>query len=36
GNMVTALFQRERIETTIPKAKETRSLAERLITFARR
>jgi len=36
GNMVTSLFERERIETTIPKAKEARSLAERLITFARR
>lgn len=36
GNMVTSLFERERIQTTIPKAKEARSLAERLITFARR
>ena len=36
ANMVTALFQRERIETTIPKAKEARSFAERLITLARR
>src|SRR3989442_13195911 len=35
-NLVTALFQYERIETTAAKAKETRRLAERLITFARR
>jgi len=36
ANMVTSLFDKERIETTIPKAKEARRLAERLITFARR
>jgi len=36
ANMVTSLFARERIETTVPKAKEARRLAERLITFARR
>ncbi len=35
-NLVTALFQYERIETTVAKAKETRRLAERLITFAKR
>jgi large subunit ribosomal protein L17 len=35
-NLVTALFQYERIETTAAKAKETRRLGERLITFARR
>jgi len=35
-NLVTALFQYERIETTLEKAKEARRLAERLITFARR
>jgi large subunit ribosomal protein L17 len=35
-NLVTALFQYERIETTIAKAKEARRLAERLITFAKR
>src|SRR5512140_3456491 len=35
-NLVTALFQFERIETTVAKAKETRRLAERLITFAKR
>ena len=35
-NLVTALFQYERIETTVAKAKETRRLAERMITFAKR
>ena len=35
-NLVTALFQYERIETTVAKAKEARRLAERLITFAKR
>src|SRR5438552_3747512 len=35
-NLVTALFQYERIETTLEKAKEARRLAERLITFGKR
>jgi large subunit ribosomal protein L17 len=35
-NIVTALFEHERIETTIAKAKETRRVAERMITFAKR
>ena len=35
-NLTTALFQHERIETTLAKAKETRRLAERMITFAKR
>jgi large subunit ribosomal protein L17 len=35
-NLVTALFQHERIETTVAKAKEARRLAERLITYAKR
>jgi len=35
-NMVTSLFASERIETTTAKAKETRRVAERMITFARR
>ncbi len=35
-NLVTALFQYERIETTVEKAKEARRLAERLVTFAKR
>jgi large subunit ribosomal protein L17 len=34
--LVTALFQYERIETSVAKAKEARRLAERLITFAKR
>ncbi len=34
-NLVTSLFRHERIQTTVPKAKEARSLAERLITFAK-
>ena len=35
-NLVTALFQYERIETTVAKAKEARRVAERMITFAKR
>jgi len=35
-NLVTALFEYERIETTVEKAKEARRLAERLITFGKR
>ncbi|MBU2503227.1 50S ribosomal protein L17 [bacterium] len=35
-NLVTSLFKHERIQTTVPKAKEARSLAEKLITFAKR
>jgi large subunit ribosomal protein L17 len=35
-NLVTALFQYERIHTSVAKAKEARRLAERLITFAKR
>jgi large subunit ribosomal protein L17 len=35
-NLVTALFEYERIETSIAKAKETRRVAERMITFAKR
>lgn len=35
-NLITALFQYERIETTVAKAKEARRLAERMITFAKR
>jgi large subunit ribosomal protein L17 len=36
ANMVTSLFRSGRIETTTPKAKEARRLAEKLITHARR
>jgi large subunit ribosomal protein L17 len=35
-NLATALFERERIRTTLVKAKEVRPFAERLITLARR
>lgn len=35
-NLVTALFEHERIRTSVAKAKEARRLAERLITFAKR
>jgi large subunit ribosomal protein L17 len=35
-NLATALFQNERIRTTLPKAKELRPFAERIITLARR
>src|SRR5438477_5857262 len=34
-NLVTALFEYERIETTVAKAKEARRLAERMITFGK-
>ncbi len=35
-NMVTSLFREERITTTVPKAKEARRWAERMITVAKR
>ena len=35
-NMAAALFRHESIKTTLPKAKELRSVAEPLITIARR
>jgi large subunit ribosomal protein L17 len=35
-NLATALFERERIRTTLMKAKELRPYAEKLITLARR
>ena len=34
--LATSLFRHERIRTTLPKAKEMRPFAERLITLARR
>ncbi len=34
-NMAIALIQREKIETTVPKAKELRRYIERLVTTAR-
>lgn len=36
ANMVTSLFRHERIQTTTPKAKELRSVAEKLVTLAKR
>lgn len=36
ANMATALFTNERIKTTEAKAKELRSLVERMITLAKR
>ena len=35
GNLVTALIHHEQIRTTLPKAKEARRVAERLITMAK-
>ncbi len=35
-NLVTSLILEERIETTVPKAKETRRLAEQMITLGKR
>ncbi len=35
ANLATALFEHERIETTLAKAKEARRVAERLITHAK-
>ncbi len=35
-NLVTALLEHERVETTRAKAKEVRQLAEKIITLARR
>jgi len=35
-NMVTSLLEHERIVTTIPKAKETRRVAEKMITLGKR
>lgn len=35
-NLSTALFERERITTTLAKAKELRSFAERLVTLSKR
>jgi large subunit ribosomal protein L17 len=35
-NMVTSLLEHERIQTTVPKAKEARKLAERIITLGKK
>ncbi len=36
SNLVSSLIVAESLTTTVPKAKETRSLAERMISFAKR
>ncbi len=36
NNLVTSLFKHERITTTVPKAKEARIVAEKMITFAKK
>ena len=36
ANMANALFKHEQIKTTLPKAKDLRSYAERMITMAKR
>ncbi|MGQ0503720.1 MAG: 50S ribosomal protein L17 [Myxococcaceae bacterium] len=36
NNMVTSLLEHEAIKTTLPKAKEARRLAERMITLGKR
>ena len=35
-NMATSLFDKERIQTTLPKAKQLRPYAEKIITLARK
>jgi len=35
-NLVTSFFEHEKIETTLPKAKTIRPIAEKLITMAKR
>ena len=36
GNMVASLLEHERIHTTVPKAKEARKMAEKLITLGKK
>jgi large subunit ribosomal protein L17 len=36
SNMVTSLLEHERITTTVPKAKEARRLAEKIITLGKK
>ncbi|MBI5197230.1 MAG: 50S ribosomal protein L17 [Nitrospirae bacterium] len=35
-NLVTSFFEHERIETTVPKAKEIKSIAEKMITLGKK
>ncbi|MCL6621324.1 MAG: 50S ribosomal protein L17 [Syntrophobacterales bacterium] len=35
-NLITSLMEHERVQTTVPKAKEARKWAERIITLAKR
>jgi large subunit ribosomal protein L17 len=35
-NLVTSFLEKERVRTTLPKAKEARPLAEKMITLARK
>ena len=35
-NLVTSLFEHLKIETTVAKAKETRKIAERLVTLGKK
>jgi large subunit ribosomal protein L17 len=36
SNMAVSILDKERIETTLPKAKEVRGVVERLITYAKK
>ncbi|MEO5364089.1 MAG: 50S ribosomal protein L17 [Magnetococcus sp. DMHC-8] len=36
SNMLVSLFRHERIETTTPKAKELRSIADQMVTLGKR
>lgn len=36
GNMVQSLLEHERIHTTVPKAKEARKIAEKIITLGKK
>ena len=35
-NMVTSLILHQRIKTTVPKAKELRKLADKMVTYAKK
>jgi large subunit ribosomal protein L17 len=36
SNLAVSILDKERVETTVPKAKEVRSVVERLITYAKK